>query len=346
MDIQDIRETARRHPVLDRLPKRSLAIVDELVAARENAAITTRGVLDQRQEIRGQVAEARRILDGYEELQRTGGLIRETPLPPSASGARGFTRAPDEGRLKQARQDLVNLEERLARLEQLAADHAARREVLDELLQRLGQWLDSVPADAAITEWKPKAAPTLPRGRSHLEAVHALRGQIDHLAADRREIQASPLPSSECKTVARAQIAAMAARGAPSVFALIEGGGSVAWPEVDMKGIASVAGESGAASGYATVRGVDALAVLCWAHADTLVAAIEMEIDQSADDKNALTPQERQARLTAIDAEILSVERSECSFIEAAGDAAMHRPDTDPRALLRLADDLPPPMEH
>jgi len=336
MDLQHIRRTARRHPVLDRLPARAVAIIDKLIADRETAAATTRGLLDQRQELRDRASDARRIVSEYEKLQRAGGMIRETPLPTSASGGRGFVRAPDEARLEQARKDLTRAESELRRLDEMADSHAGRRAALDTLLQRLGRWLDSLPAGAAIGEWKPRGAITLPKGKTAAEAVDTLRGELAALRATRAEIEASPLPAAHCKALAQSQIAALAAAGAPDVFGLIEAGAPVRWPQIGMAGTARVVGEGTAAGGYADVQGTDPVATMAWLFQQQIVEAIERQTDECADDSNALTPKERQGKLAAIDAEILSVERSEIAFVEMAADAVMHRADVDPRALLQI----------
>ena len=48
--------------------------------------------------------------------------------------------------------------------------------------------------------------------------------------------------------------------------------------------------------------------------------------------------------MTALRADLLAVERLECVAVEADG-TDDYRADTDPRALLALADDLPAPRD-
>jgi hypothetical protein len=95
--------------------------------------------------------------------------------------------------------------------------------------------------------------------------------------------------------------------------------------------------------GRAAVSGPDALAVLCWLHHDSLIERLEAEIDDLADDSQALDDAERGYREADLTVRILQTERVEEAFIEqaeAAGQMIQRRADADPRAVLGLADSV------
>jgi hypothetical protein len=93
----------------------------------------------------------------------------------------------------------------------------------------------------------------------------------------------------------------------------------------------------------AHVNAPDTLALIGWTFRDQLIAAVEQEIDKRADDKAALTDEQRAGRLAELSGAILQSERVEVALIEQAGGDVTYRRDTDPRALFGLAGNLPAP---
>jgi hypothetical protein len=85
------------------------------------------------------------------------------------------------------------------------------------------------------------------------------------------------------------------------------------------------------------------LSVTAWLFKDTLIRALEAEVDLIADDTVALSEDERTARERAALAQLLDVERGEAALAEQAGE--LPRPDIDPRAYLGLASTLPAPAQ-
>jgi hypothetical protein len=97
-------------------------------------------------------------------------------------------------------------------------------------------------------------------------------------------------------------------------------------------------------AGWAVHTAVDVLALFCWLHRDALVAALEREIDELADDSAALTDEERATRESELLADLLRAERLEELLVVAAeneGREVMRRPNADPRAVLNLSSALP-----
>lgn len=85
------------------------------------------------------------------------------------------------------------------------------------------------------------------------------------------------------------------------------------------------------------------LAVLCWLQRDRLVERLETEVNDLADDSQALDDAERGFREADLTARILQTERVEESFIEQAdlaGQTIARRPDPDPRSVLGRADSV------
>lgn len=108
----------------------------------------------------------------------------------------------------------------------------------------------------------------------------------------------------------------------------------VIWPTAPIKVIYQ-------SQGLNTIRAVsaDGLGLLSWLFKDKLIAALDAEIDAISDDKNALSDEQRDARLAKLHDDLLDAERAECALIE--GTAIAHRTDTDARALLAIVGPAP-----
>jgi len=144
------------------------------------------------------------------------------------------------------------------------------------------------------------------------------------------------------KAQARANIDAMAERGRPDCYGAIEAGEAIKWPTA-MHRPTSTLLHAVTKDSIARVDGLidfnfpDVPALISWLFKDQLLAKVEAEIDQCADDANALTDSDRAKKLTATAQEILETERLEERLIELAADQGQdiaRRPDADPRAIL------------
>ena len=79
------------------------------------------------------------------------------------------------------------------------------------------------------------------------------------------------------------------------------------------------------------------MGLICWINLEALLKRLDAEIDSEADDKNALSHDERQKREAVVLGDLLAVERDEAALVWAAqaqGLPAEHRADVDPCALL------------
>ena len=147
-------------------------------------------------------------------------------------------------------------------------------------------------------------------------------------------VQTAPLPAADQVKRAVAQIDEMAARGEP----MLQPTGEIEWPVTEL--YLRVSGSLSAVNGEI----IDAPALMAWLHRDALRKRVATLITEQADDRAAIAPADKSRRLAALCADLLAVERLECAAVEAAG-TDDYRADTDPRALLALADDLPAPRE-
>ena len=158
-------------------------------------------------------------------------------------------------------------------------------------------------------------APKLAKGESLLDAIERIRHRGRELLADANRIRSSPYPSSWAKAQVRAQVAALAQRGAPDVTLLVEHGrDSVTWPMQNLQ--SAIHNADRAAVGFTAAP--DAVALFAWAFRDQLVAALDRAIDEEADDEHALDHGEREKREAEVLADLLMVERSEAALVWAA----------------------------
>ncbi len=200
---------------------------------------------------------------------------------------------------------------------------------LGALIARVEAYVKGLSASVLIRAHSP-VEPKLGKGELVSAAIARIRELI---VAAGDEIQATIdalLTSDEAKKLARTWVDRLAARGAPNVVRTIHNGESPRLVDAPRDG-----------------AGIDVEGTLAWLHKAALVAALEREIDAQADDASALTDEERAARLQRFKARLLGLEREEEALIALAwsqSNMIARRPDADPRAVLGLGDDMPPPV--
>jgi hypothetical protein len=180
------------------------------------------------------------------------------------------------------------------------------------------------------------AQPKLAKGESAAAAVERLRGRVEELLAARRAVESAPWPSSVCKAKAREWVEQMATAGRPDVLQLVEHLGDIVIPDTR----ATVHGDI-SRTGVLDIYYDNATATDIWLHKDRWIEELNKEISKRADDAHALTAEQRLEKITALDGELLKVEREETYHVNAGG--GQHRVDVDPRALLQLASSCPAP---
>jgi hypothetical protein len=200
--------------------------------------------------------------------------------------------------------------------------------------QNLDNWLRDRPPNTAVED-APTELPKLNGKEDLLDAIERYRRRGRELQADAHRIRSAPYPSTWAKEQARAQVAALAQRGAPDVTLLVEHGrNSVTWPMETLR--TNVFNTERAVVGFAEAP--DAVAVMAWAFGDMLIKRLDEAIDADADDANALGHDERQKREAEVLADLLEVERIESALVWAAlaqGLPTEHRGDCSPQAVLQ-----------
>ncbi len=202
---------------------------------------------------------------------------------------------------------------------------------IGQLIDHLENWLRRMPASGMLPEARTLAVKP---DNNVFDQIETIRQRIRHRRADLAAVRAAPISSSAAKKLARLQIEALAARGVPDCYSLIEIGAEIKWPRGRVSLPAGV--------GYGDAP--DALALLAWLNKPALLSAIDAEIEACADDKAALSDDVRKQKLEEGFRDVLAYEREEellITYAEANGAGILRRIDADPRAVLELASELP-----
>jgi hypothetical protein len=223
-----------------------------------------------------------------------------------------------EQAVKRAENDLATITPRLEQSREAWTAHAT-------LLERVERYLEKLPGE--VTPFTGKDKPR--KGEAPAEGVARIRGTIADLQTEIDSVRQAPPPASEITAAVRAQVEALAERGKP----LITGDGIVTWPHrIDLLP---------AAESYLSVRVDDTLALTAWLHKDALIAALTREIEARTASGKAMSAEQRTAKLEELGAALLAAEREDVTLVFASNGAILPRPDTDPRAVLALADSAP-----
>lgn len=309
----------------DRLPPESLAKLRRIEAAAEDAWALCSASFERLDDAQSDWMRAANRLATLERDTRIG----EESLAPARSKAEA------------ARETL----------DRLRAEHdrrVAASQPIKSLNFELGRYVERIlPSVAVIEPAAPVAAPALRKGENYLDAVSAQRSKLEKLRDDLAAVESATLPADEAKKIARRQIAELAEKGRPNVLQLIEGRREFSFAK-HFVGAPFAYGADGQIVGRAGRNGYepDSIALLAWLFEPQLVAAVEKEIDSAADPSSALSDEQIAKKRGQLRAAILLAEREEEALIEAAeaaGIAIARRLDSDPRAVLGLADSCPPP---
>ncbi|WP_157961401.1 hypothetical protein [Microvirga flavescens] len=238
--------------------------------------------------------------------------------------------AEDSQTIKEVQHRLAHFDAEIARIDAALVRPTTH---LPSLFAKLEKWVRGQVAKGNSFQVAPPVSSPLKKGEIQADAVERIRQRIRHLREDLKTVKAAPIPSEMAKRLAREQIEARAKAARPDVLELVETGGKVKWPT--SANLHMIRLRDDAAS--VVVPQVDVVGLLAWISGDALIAGIEREIDDMADDQNALTPQEQKTRKAEILADILAFEREEEAIIETTGTAIVRRLDADPRAILGVA---------
>jgi hypothetical protein len=259
-------------------------------------------------------------------------------LRPRSEG--GFGESEAAGVVIHERAKLKRASDELHRLQTLKESRTARWNACARLDGAVRDWLfaGGIPggckvepiADAQISELLIKAD----NGRIDA-AVERYRSRLRELAADLHKVRSAPWPSLLAKQKAKAQIDALAEAAAPDIDRCIEHGLPILFATTMQT--AMVRGMETPAAAFSETT--DTFGLLCWLFKDQMLAKINAALDEAADDKAALSREQREEMEARISGDMLAVERSECALIWAAesdGEVFDFRADTSPLAVLGL----------
>jgi hypothetical protein len=133
------------------------------------------------------------------------------------------------------------------------------------------------------------------KGENEVDSLYRVRGEISDINADITDTKSRPLPSAEAKAKARDHVSRLIEAGRIDVSGLLRrSGGSVQWPQA-----------------YSARQEIEMQAVLANICRELLIARLEKEVDELADDERALTDEQCEIKLKALFAKRLELERDE-----------------------------------
>lgn len=214
----------------------------------------------------------------------------------------------------------ADVEFELSRLRSKLPQMQTQHNQWSALNTRIRQWLADLDAASALTDAKPPKVKLKP-GQTASDAVAAVREEIAVLIAERLDVEQAGLPLDELKAQARKWVTQRQMKGRLHIRAGHREGFEVAF-ETD---------------GFAPK--LDVLAFLTLYDPDGTVKLIERELERMPKPKLALTPAERESRLSDLSYKLLDLERREERLIELAADDLTfipRRPHASPTAILGI----------
>jgi hypothetical protein len=214
---------------------------------------------------------------------------------------------------------------------------SARWNVAKQLEVRVSDFVlrGGIPGDCQldVVDDAPPLSELLKKGERIADGVERYRHRLRELAADRHRLRSSPFPASVQKEKAKAQIEQWAEAATPNFESMIEHNAGLAFRTMSLSSL--VRGEKPVLA--FTEETTDTLGLLCWLFKDELLAKINAGLDEVADDKAALSQQQREQMEAQISSDVLAIERAEVACIwaaEAAGEILDFRSATSPQSLL------------
>lgn len=285
-------------------------------------------------------------------IQERGEVVSKIKIGTDAAAASryGVTILMQEGHpdLTKLRAEQSKLDKRLEKINAKLADSQPRFADLDKLQERCRIYIRQILSQAqdfVAHDGKPAKKQAITDLK---KAIADTRQEIAELFADLRELYAKPRPSTEVKRKVREMIEATAKP--PRVLGAIDHGDAILWPIVGIRGNQYVQKELVGSDlvippeAYSIGGTADALGVLCFAFKDTLITAIDAEVDKYSDDANAITDDERALGEAELRAKIILLERDEEQLVRLAEERELpihRRGDADPRVVLGLASNMP-----
>ena len=213
------------------------------------------------------------------------------------------------------------------------------------LVTRLESYIGDLPVNAKVTLFG-GPLPGRKKGEAPHDVVSRCRHEIEKLHERIASIRDAPRPLDELIARATAEIDTLAQRGEPDMDGLLVEATGIAWPTRPLDLLARNHDGGVVAANGSTV---DTLAVMAWLFKAQLTKAVTQALrEQASDIGDAIPMAERPRRIAELRTSLLEIERVEeaaIEEIEATGATFKRRANADPRAVLSLSTDLPPPRD-
>jgi len=191
--------------------------------------------------------------------------------------------------------EIAEIEEEIARAQRRREHVSVRRVAFGRRLQRCARTVGNLHSSGIAFEFHAAAAVELKRGETFDDAIKRERDVVVRLHADRGEVVAAPIPSAQAKALAAPRSSVCHRRE------------TVRWTPCRARRAYLLA----EIYPRPRNRSSDGFGLVAWLFKDQLIAALNREIDEDADDAHALSDAARAKRLAEIDAAILAAERRE-----------------------------------
>jgi hypothetical protein len=258
----------------------------------------------------------------------------------------GFGQSEDAASVVDERRKLERVEKELQRVQTLREVRSQRWTTARQLEARVSDWLmrGGVPGnctleaveDAPISE-------LLKKGESVADALSRYRNRLGELGADEHRVKSAPHLSKDAKAAARVMIERLAEAAAPDCNRAIEFGLPITFQTT----VSTVLVDGTDKPATVSTVAVDFLGLLCWVMRDQVISRIEKELDEIADDKNALDEKTRAEMEATIMADKLEIHRRICTLIWHAemqrGEIIDFAGDTPPEAVIGVRCVVAPP---
>jgi hypothetical protein len=245
----------------------------------------------------------------------------------------GFNMKPDDPTVLAAKKLLDELTAAKARIEQRYNERTAEWTAKSQPLSNVETWLKTGKPHGTVLEDFDGPDPQLLKGEDLMTGISRLQRRGRELKADLHRVRSAPYPSSHCKAQARAQVSALAARGAPVVSDVVENDRQIIWPTTRVK--VDVLNAGPGAIGFIEIP--DMLAIDAWRNKDALIAALDREIAAESDDAAALSHEARKKAEAEVMGDLLDIEYREAALVWSAQEQRLpieHRGDCSPLAIL------------
>jgi hypothetical protein len=270
------------------------------------------------------------------EKYKADARLAQLKLP---RGSGGPNLDEDDKQVIDVRKRIAHLESEIARLTALEQQRAATMHATGTVQRNVEDWLRRGRPPGTVLVEAPLIEPgeVLKKGERLPDAVERLRHRLRELVADAHRIRSAPFPADDCRRKMREEVAAIAARGTPSVDGLVENFGAIAWPQtMQVLPLVAMGTDGSPIIGRAQGEVDAALAFTIFLHKEAVIKSLDAMISE-ADDGQGLSARDRELKLAEIGRDRLMIERQEAALVWHAletGDSAEHRPDASPRSVL------------